>query len=169
MDSLHSFLTWIYIALMVGVLIAGFNRRVVIYYNEKDLVISLGIIPAFICTIIMLVATGFEGQDDAYSYWFGIFLAFLPGSTALILLYLNFYYAIRHNRSFWIGILVGCIKIPFAWNSFVAICGLTVDVFGKDGPVSKRVFSALWVGILTWFLAAMINGEEVYEKKGWKQ
>ena len=162
-------LVWLLLASMVGVFIAGLNRSVVIYYDEDDLGISFGVTFMWVVAIGLFLAGNIESSYGETAYIICMVLSLISLVTALIFFYLNFRNAIRHNRSVGIGLLVGLFKIPFAWMGFVALLGFTTEVFSKDRDFRERIVAASCGLAMLWLLAALINGPEVHEEKGWDQ
>jgi hypothetical protein len=75
--------------------------------------------------------------------------------------------SIIDNGSTAVGIMVGLLKIAISWYAMLTTLEALKRVFGKS---AKRtgVFQAMaQLGVMTFLAKILVNGEKVYDERGW--
>lgn len=155
---------------VIGVifLVAGAFKRVVIYYDTKDALISFaaGVFLFFAYTVINMKieitpSTSFGGKLFMWST-VGIYCLCTIASV-----YYVFRYAYIHNRSALLALFIGAYKIMFIMFTALVIAAQTMKALEKKS--SKDIaLAALIISLFGFLTKIMINGQEVYEAKGWQ-
>lgn len=163
--DLYALLVMAMLVLGLGLLIAGAQNKVVIYYDWKEMLMSF--LSPVLLGVALLLFKSEPFRTDLFNglvYWIVSPAALLGGMGCAVL---SFNSAIKHNRNFRLGLFVGLFKIGYAF----LVVFLTMKHFGRildhRAGLKETAPAALIVGLLVWISRAMINGPEVYERKGW--
>lgn len=158
---------------IVGVflLVAGACRRVVIYYDTSDMVVSLAagvliiLFPAFIEIIGIKQVTLFSSDFMNFlAKWIVIIVGIL---STIISVFITFNNAIKHNRSFMLGIFIGLFKLLFVAITALIMIAQVLRILEHKSGREMFLASAI-LTVFGSFVGIMINGKEVYEAKGWQ-
>lgn len=150
----------------VALLVAGARNKVVIFYDAADMGTSALAIVLPIVTIILVSYQPFVSPLFCRIWKWGILLSgYASGFYCLLL---NFTNATRHNRSVLLGFFIGIFKIAFLILSFAV---LYFQMGGRSDR--KRTTDDVWLALvivlcMVFLAKALINGDEVYKKKGWQ-
>jgi hypothetical protein len=158
---------WIAAAIVgIGLLAAGAERRIVIYYDGTDMAVSAF---AVIFPLVAWVLSDSNIFESSFLNWMVHWLVSPAiGIAGLSLMVANFKSAIRHNRSIALGLLVGLFKIVFLALTVIVIFGQISKITDERTSFGEAVFAALLLVICYVVAKAMINGPEVYVAKGWE-
>ena len=157
------------IAIYVVMLLFGMAGKVVIYYDEADLVISL--LPWLTLFVTMIIAGIYQPteydldpermlQIQKVVWYIGITLATLLSLWAVWL-------SIKYNRSIPVGIAFGILKLL---SGLIGVLVLISQVSTMKDEKTKRKdfwFAILVFGSFWWLGKKLINGKRVYKNKGW--
>jgi uncharacterized protein len=152
---------------LLALLVLGATNNVVIFYDHKDAWWSLS--PVAIMGSCFLLATGLAPPDakEIGTTLLEKFVLTIGGVGALLGVGVTFLNAIRYNRSIALGILVGVCKAIVSllmaltfWASFRTV--MNSKATAREASVAALTIAM--VGVL-WHL--LVNGQRVYEKKGW--
>ncbi|GAB1411717.1 hypothetical protein MASR1M97_04530 [Candidatus Desulfobacillus denitrificans] len=157
---------WIAAALTgIGLLIAGAERRVVIYYDGTDMAVT------GLAVALLLLGWGLSDsslfESAAVNGAVRWIVAPLLAIAGLFCMIANFRSAIAHNRSIALGLLVGLFKIVFLALSIVVILGQFSRLTEERTSFGDAVVAILLIAACVIVTRAMINGQEVYAVKGW--
>ena len=113
---------WIAAALAgIGLLVAGAERRVVVYYDGTDMAVT------GLAVILPLIAWGlFETrlfESEAFNWAVRWLVSPTLVIAGLICMLANFKSAVAHNRSIVLGLLVGLFKFVFLVRTIIVIIG----------------------------------------------
>ena len=170
-------LTVLAISFVLLAILAG-SKTVVVFYDYDDVIVTM-MAPGAPC--IFLVVLGplinimgtFLGTDnessreliDHVSLVIGLLIGVACGLYSIFL-------AVRYNKSLWIGIPVGVMKISIAIFLVLLFFVLFVIPFlekNKSGRKGNWMLGlAMTVGIAVLMFRLFVNGEEVYDQKGWQ-
>lgn len=167
MSSDLTLISWIAaFAIGIGFLVAGKSNSVVIYYDWKDMRLSLWAALLPLISIWIFFSLPFESEElNVLWKWL---IAPVTGLIGIHCLRLNFQSSIQHNRSLFVGFIIGAFKILFGWLSIFAILNQHVKA-EQDRDKHRSSATNVAVGLFfIWLLSSMVNGEEVYKKRGWK-
>lgn len=149
----------------LAILVAGAMRKVVVFYDTKDMGLSL------LALIMPLIAyatwTSTPFQTSGLDLVFRVVVPPLNTVAALVLIVNTIHSAAKHNRSILLGIPIGIFKIvlaTFAAMTFIEVITKALDKNAKRREVSAAAFLFLLTAIVT---GALINGPAVYASKGW--
>ena len=158
------------VASFVTMIILGATKKVVIYYNFKDFFVSL--VP-FLALILALVLILIYSPDSAQKVPEGklstaqnIVLVICMG-IALISIVYSFILSVRYNRNIAIGLIVGVFKVLIAILGFLLIASEVASFFDEKTSFKRTLLSAVYIAAFLWIGKLLINGPEVYYKKGW--
>jgi len=79
----------------------------------------------------------------------------------------NFRNAIKHNRSLFLGLLIGCFKLVFLSLAVFFVLAQLNKFTDKSASSKDKIAAAVILGISVVLAKAMINGPSVYDLKGW--
>lgn len=159
------------VAVLIGIalLIAGARKKVVIYYDAADLGVSLLSIVLLFSGCIVQGTQPFLSPIFSWIWEWGVSsLLYAAGSYCV---FINFYNAIRYNRSVWLGLFVGVFKIAFLLLSALVVyfmLGGKRDDEDQQPSIENILIKILIVMGLIALARAMINGPEVYKGKKWR-
>ncbi len=156
-------------AIYIIMLMIGIAEKVVVYYDEADLIISL--MPWLILFVAVLIAGIYQPTEQDMDpekmlqiqkiVWYtgGI----LSAGFALWTIQLS----IRYNRSILLGLIYGVFKLL---SGLIGVLVLISQVFAMKDEETKRKdfwFAILVFGVFWWLGKKLINGKKVYREKGW--
>ena len=151
--------------LFLGIFYAGAAKKVVIYYNTKDLFISVGALITPLMIYVFLQEEKIESETvKAIIYYV---LAPTLGLLSLYLLYFNFKNGIFHNKNLALGLVIGLFKLVYVVLAFAVILAQFSDAKDRRRSFGDVIVATLVVGLAVWITSVLINGKEVYKQKGW--
>lgn len=151
--------------LFIGIFYAGAAKKVVIYYDTKDLFISVG---ALITPLVIYVLLQ-EEKIESETVKAIIYYVIVPilGLLSLYLLYLNFNNGIFHNKNLTLGLVIGLFKLVYVVLAFAVILAQFSDAKDRRRSFGDIIVATLFVGLAIWITSVLVNGKEVYKQKGW--
>jgi len=157
------------VAVYIVMLLVGMSGKVVVYYDEADLVISL--LAWFALFVTAMIAGAYQPteQDSNPEQLLQIQkIVWYIGSTLAVGFSMwSIWLSIKYNRSIFIGVLYGFFKL---FSGLIGILVLISQVFTMKDEKTKRNefwFAVLVFGAFWWLGKKLINGEKVYKNKGW--
>tara|TARA_A100001037_G_C15042593_1_gene586227 strand:+ start:91 stop:633 length:543 start_codon:yes stop_codon:yes gene_type:complete len=164
-DQQFTLMAWGIGGAFIALLVAGMTNRVVIFANGKDLMWTVSIFLAPVIGFVIaatLVPEGREFRDETSA----VVVAGIGGVFALLSCVMTFILAIKHN-GFFIGIILGIFKVMAALLAAVCAIGLLGKIFGEQGgSFASKMFALIFFGLLLWMIGKLINGDEVYARRG---
>ncbi len=158
------------VAIYFVMLMIGMAEKVVVYFDEADLVISL--MPWFVLLIALILTGVYQYSEDALDpqkmrriqeY---IWMEALP----LVAMFVSWsiWLSIKYNHSFLIGLPYGIFKLV---SVLIGVLVLISQISTMKSDRTKRnqfYFSVMVFGVFIWLGKKLINGKKVYRAKGWK-
>lgn len=177
MDAVGHDLRMVFAAIVLGIVLLtpfvvfglGVAKKVVIYYDTRDLFTSISP-PLLLSFARWFVFEPTLPLDSAYTQIIvrGLVSGFFV-FLSIVFLIRNFRLAIHHNKSIFIGIIVGVCKL-FLGYLVVWMLGAISAQRRAEKEQHKRVDDRplLTLPIVGILFAALVNGEAVYYLKGWQ-
>jgi hypothetical protein len=151
--------------LFIAIFYAGAAKKIVIYYDYKDLFSSIG---ALLCLFFFFAILQESPTESERSNKFLLWVVTpLLGLLSLYLLLLNFKNSVMHNRSLPLGCLIGIFKLAYVILAFTIIFAQFSDAKDRRRSFGDVIVAALIVGVAVWITTVLVNGKEVYKQKGW--
>lgn len=148
---------------MLWVFVSGAMNNWVIYYDKKDVWISLSSIVVTLVAYYLFTSTLFE--TSFLNFVCNSIVAPIVGLFAIGLIHLNFQYAIKHNGSLYIGLLIGVFKLLF--TAFISLSMvLQFDRLLSAKTKKEAALAIFFIFILGWMARTAVNGTRVYSKLG---
>jgi len=166
MEQLVKTIWLLFVIGFVMTLIAGMTNKVVIYFDFKDFFVSLMTIGIWGVGAIVVNIYGTEGQEGMNTIQ--KIVLYSSGGISASCFILTLKSSVLHNRSIGIGFLIGVFKIISAVFGVVMIFGIFDYADNKKRSIQETIFSIVILGIFVWVGKKLINGEQVYIKKGWE-
>ncbi len=165
---LHT-LELLFIASILIIFIIGFTKKVVIFYDFKDLLINLIPVGSFILYFILLYIYRHHKEIE-------IFISVAIIAIIIFFIAYSVKLSIFYNRNIFIGIIIGLFRVFIATIGSILLLYSISNALGtqkEDESYSdfqtRKIGGAILTAILTIMFYFLINGKEVYNKKGWKQ
>lgn len=168
------YLTVLAIALgAIAIFALCIKGKIVFYYDGRDFAWSLS--PAIVAVVTGLVVWVFhDGGDAGQLTLVQIFVIGLGSCVAAFGIWAAVYNAIRYNRSLPVGLLIGACKIMISALMVLSLFSNAGRKYGRDYYKNtatgrrERAVAAASFAILGILWMTLVNGERVYEKKGWE-
>lgn len=153
-------------AFLTCLILAGRNS-IIVYYDVKDLFISIVCLPFFLYGFLgffsILIATlNFSFNEllsaDAIQTLFHI-------SICAAIITFHFQQCVRHNVSWKLALFIWPCKIIFAPIGVMFALGQLGRLFGKHSRIGDQLGAAICLSILCWMADQMINGERVESER----
>lgn len=163
--NLPAILGFIFLALFITIFYAGAAKKVVIYYDYKDLLIS---IVALFTPFLLFSLWQEESFESEFAKTFISWIATpLLGLLSIFFIYLNFKNGILHNRNIPTGIIIGIFKLTYVILAFTIIFAQFSGGKDRRRSFGDVIVATLIVGLAVWITTVLVNGKEVYKQKGW--
>ncbi len=156
-------------AIYVVMLLVGMAEKVVVYFDEADLVISL--MPWFILFVAMVLALIYQPSEDTPDpqrlreireyIWAGA----LP--LAAIFSLWSIWLGIKYNHSFLVGLPYGIFKLISVLIGVLILISQIVIMKDEKTKRNQFFFAAMVFGAFIWLGKKLINGKKVYRNHGW--
>lgn len=153
------------IILFIGIFYAGAAKKVVIYYDTKDLFISVGALITPLMIYVFLQEEKIESETVKAIIYYVI--APTLGLLSLYLIYLNFKNGIFHNKNLALGLVIGLLKLVYVVLAFAVILAQFSDAKDRRRSFGDIIVATIFVGLAVWVTSVLVNGKEVYKQKGW--
>jgi len=153
----------------VGFMLAGATNKVVIYYDIRDLVISTMPWVSLLLGSILVsrIQGGGEVNYDNLSVMQIVF-HYLSWIVFIgLLLYSGKMSSIHNKTNIVFGLIIGLFKIAASLIGLTAIIGNFLKIFDKQSSNRDRGIALLVIGGISSLGYALVNGERVYDEKGW--
>ena len=149
----------------IVLLVAGMTNRVVIFADGIDLMWTVAVFGAPVIGFAIgatLVPEGGEFENETAA----VVVAGIGGVIGLGGCVMTFISSIKHNGLF-LGTVIGIFKVMAALLAAVCAIGLLGKIFGEEGgSFASRMFAFVVFGFLLWMIRKLINGDEVYARRG---
>ena len=160
----------ILLAMFTAAYIMAATGKLVIFYNYGD-VRECGIVVVVILISILCFSVRALGTTPTRNLlWCVCF--FSLASLSAYLAFNVYRSAVAQNRSPVLGIVAGSFKLMFVVVVLALIIGNIRRYADKDRREGLNKWDFLVIGLIIAFLAyltkSMVNGERVYESKGWE-
>jgi hypothetical protein len=66
-----------------------------------------------------------------------------------------------------LGLVIGLFKLVYVVLAFAVILAQFSDAKGRRRSFGDIIVATLFVGLAVWVTSVLVNGKEVYKKKGW--
>ncbi|MDO9451734.1 MAG: hypothetical protein Q7J29_02635 [Stagnimonas sp.] len=151
-----SIIFWSLMVVALVLIIAGSNNKIVVFYNGLDMRLSFGSgLSLFICHALL--------DSTRPNYLWALFFGAIGLSLALI----SVVAAIRHNRSIFLGLLVGIFKLAFSFFAVLSIFSQLSTAIDEKSSRNEAIGALAMAALIGLIAAKLINGEQVYLEKGW--
>ena len=164
-SNINGLLGIVVFILFIGIFYAGAAKKVVIYYDTKDLFISVGALITPLMIYVFLQEEKIESETVKAIIYYVI--APTLGLLSLYLLYLNFNNGIFHNKNLTLGLVIGLFKLVYVVLAFAVILAQFSDAKDRRRSFGDIIVATLFVGLAIWITSVLVNGKEVYKQKGW--
>lgn len=146
----------------ITLFIGGLTDTVVVWYDWTDFLITASI---FISGFLGFVF-GYYVFDDDTTMRNGIYA--ITGIIMLGLVIQTMRLSINHNENLIIGIIVGIFKVSLSLIMLVFVLGALSNLLDDKKPISAKIITFIMLGLFGWIAFKMVNGERVYEKRGYE-
>lgn len=164
MDATTGWLLLLLLSALFGFLVAlGVGRHVVVYYDTRDLAGSTAS-ALLLCVGFFALKASFD-ETSARLTWLLVGMA--AAGAGLWAGIRSISACIVHNRSRPVGVVIGVFKIAFAG---IAIAGAMASLSKATDPkevAADRLSAALNLFLFALIAYALINGPDVYARRGW--
>jgi len=168
MEDLYTTLAILSLVAFVVMLFTAASDKVVVYFDLKDLLLTMSPWVMAILTFILLHLFQHEGELN---------MAYLSGmqkfvhkagvvSTIAISLY-SIRKAQIYNKSFFVGFMVGVFRLVSSLIAFVVLLEQVYTLFHSKTTYREATIATMTIGIFVWMGNKLINGDRVYIKNGW--
>ncbi len=160
------------IIVFIIILILGSTKKVVIYYNFKDFVISILPFLSLIIGIILFLIYQPDVSRNLFTYseytgtqkiifMLSLVLAILSSIITIVL-------SIKYNKNIFIGMIIGVFKVIISCLGVLILFFQFLTVLSEKSSSRDKIVATMIIGSLIYITKSLINGEEVYENKGWE-
>lgn len=161
MDTFYQILLFIFLLGGVSVFVAGITNSVVVYYDLKDMFGSL--------FGVALPAAAYFMMTEVDVFFFYALLGPMLGLIGIYLFFNSIVSARSYNKSGWFfAIIISIYKFAFSSLFVFITASYVVKVIDKNTPLRDVILFTIAFAVFTWLSRGLINGEEVYDKKGWE-
>ena len=151
---------------LVLLIIMGLTNRVVIFYDQADAWWSVSPFLFLVASVIITHILTPDGQQfGGTPVEKGALVVGAIG--ALVGIYMTIYNAIRYNRNIVFGLFVGICKVIISLAMALTVMGSLNAIVDKKTSLRGTILITIFLSILGFLWKALINGERVYNKKGW--
>lgn len=152
---------------LVLLIIMGVTNRVVIYYDRADAWWSISPFLFLLVSVIIAQILTPEGQQFASTTLEKA--ALVAGVVGIVFgIYKTIYNAIRYNRNVALGLFIGIFKVVISLAMAFTAIGSLSSIFDKKTSARGAGIFALVIMLTGFLWVVLINGEKVYNKKGWE-
>jgi len=156
-------------AVYIVMLLVGMAGKVVVYFDEADLVISL--LPWLTLFIAMIIYGIYQPTEEDLNpekmLLIQQIVLYIGGALFIGFSIWAILLSIKYNRSIPLGFAYGIFKLL---SGLIGVLVLISQVFTMKDENTKRKdfwFAILVFGAFWWLGKKLINGKKVYKDKGW--
>ena len=143
---------------LIALLVAGGTNRIVIFYDWKDVGLTLMIFGSMIITSFLIWM--FDGDKIMEKIILGL------GSIAMLYFSVRtIVSSVKHNKSIALGVIVGLFKIFVSMILGLLAAGKLSDALKKTNSLGVRIFATVALGILFYVASILVNGERVNDRR----
>ncbi len=168
-DEIATSLFVLVIAIYIVMLMVGMAGKVVVYFDEADLVISL--LPWLTLFVSFIIVSIYQPTEQDLNtermLQMQQFVWYIGGTLATGFAIWAIQLSIKYNRSIPLGLLYGVFKLL---SGLIGVSVLISQIFTMKDEKTKRKdfwFAVLVFGAFWWLGKKLINGKQVYSNKGW--
>ncbi len=157
------------LAIYIVMLLVGMAEKVVVYFDEADLVISL--MPWLILLVAIVLVLIYQPDENTpdpkkireiQGY---IWMAAL--SLATIFSLWSIWLSIKYNRSFLLGLPYGIFKLISILIGVLVLISQIATMKDEKTKRNQFFFAVIVSGVFIWLGKKLINGKKVYRNHGW--
>ena len=172
MDTLDPDLVKLFFILLgvifVGTVIAGATNKVVIFFNWSDLINTIMI---FICPLV--IGGGgmaiFQDQNGEINETTETIIMVLTAITTAFFIIKSFMLSIKYNKSLLVGLFIGLMKTVIAILGVLILIGYVNELLDDEyKSIGQWILMVLILGLFVWLGKKLVNGQSVYDAKGWQ-
>jgi hypothetical protein len=167
-SDLYMILAIILACIGILLLVAGAFRKVVIYYDTSDMVMSLvaGLFLIFVYNVNDIKEVHFFASEfmNILLKWTLVVMCYLGAVASTLITFKN---AIYYNKNIVIGTFIGLFKLLFIAITSIVMVAQGIRILEQKSGRDILVASFI-LGVFGSLVRIMINGQEVYERKGWQ-
>lgn len=164
-NDLRAITVWL---LIIGGVIAismGAMKKLVIYNDKNDIIITLSSVIITFLGLSLKDRSIFE--TEPLNVVFDIVICNLVMLIGISLGLLSLRSSIKNNKSIATGFFIWIYKTFYACIAGVLAFVQVRNIFNKDKSYHQVAFAAALLAGLAYLTKLLINGREVFEKKGW--
>lgn len=157
------------LAIYIVMLLVGMAEKVVVYFDEADLVISL--MPWIILVVAMILALIYQPDEntpdsqkmrEVQGY---VWAVALP--LAAIFALWSIWLSIKYNHSFLVGLPYGIFKLISVLLGVLLLLNQIAIMKDEKTKRNQFFFAVIVSGVFIWLGKKLINGKKVYRNHGW--
>ncbi len=160
---------WALAGAFLLLLALGLTNRVVIFYDGWDafwaVVPLISVVVSVIIVISITPDTAHGAPQVGHTLLPTLVLA-AGGFGALIGGIMTLYNAVKYNRNLPLGLLIGVCKLVISMLLITLSLNYLLNMNDKRTR-NRNLFTFLVLGGIAWLWLKLVNGERVYERKGW--
>ena len=165
LDQLGVLALWGVFGCVLLVLLLAATNQVVVFYDGLDVWWSFAPILSLAFGYMIARSISSEGAGTSFLEILVLGVAVLLAIASMLI---NYHNAIRHNKSIFLGLIVGTLKIATATFTVISVAGQLSRLSDPNSTRRQRgdaMFVLAVIGFMWWVL---VNGPRVYEKRGWR-
>jgi hypothetical protein len=164
-NDIRTITVWLLIIGGVVAISMGAMKKLVIYNDKNDIIITL--------SSVIITFLGLSLQDrsifetELLNAAFDIVICNLIMLIGISLGLLSLRSSIKNNKSMATGVFIWIYKTLYACIAGILAFVQVRNIFNKDKSYHQVAFAAALLAALAYLTKLLINGREVFEKKGW--
>lgn len=160
---------WVLAGAFLLLLVLGLTGRVVIFYDGWDAfwaIVPLISVVVSVLIWVSIVPDTSHAAPQTKEMILPVIVLAAGGLGALIGGIVTLHNAVKYNRNVPLGLLIGVCKLVISILLIVLSLNYLFGTNNKRGR-GNSLFALIVLGGIAWLWMKLINGERVYEKKGW--
>ena len=160
---------WALAGAFLLLLALGLTNRVVIFFDGWDAfwaIVPLISVVVSVIIVISITPDTAHGAPQAGHRLLPTLVLAAGGFGALIGGIMTLYHAVKYNRNLPLGLLIGVCKLVISMLLIALSLNYLLNMNDKRTR-SRNLFTLLDLGGIAWLRLKLVNGERVYESKGW--
>ncbi len=153
-------------AIFIGLIFAGSTKKVVVFYDFKDLMYTAGIIlvPLGMVPLTLFFRTDPNQVGSSISE---AIIAAIAIAGIIYCLFKTFKNAIKYNRSLAVGLVIGLFKAVMAILSVMIMFTYFMRASDQRTTAGGFFLATIFLFLFGWLMRSLINGPEVEKSKNW--
>lgn len=164
-NDIRAITVWLLIIGGVVAISMGAMKKLVIYNDKNDIIITLSSVIITFLGLSLKDRSIFE--TEPLNAVFDIVICNLVMLIGISLGLLSLRSSIKNNKSIATGFFIWIYKTFYACIAGVLAFVQVRNIFNKDKSYHQVAFAAALLAGLAYLTKLLINGREVFEKKGW--